>query len=370
MPLEELSRTGRAGVLVAVVVLLCFILLGLAEVGVRVRHWVKYDNLRSVEDTFAVDESSGLRRPIAGLELGGIKINGLGFRSPEIDLRKADGMIRLAFLGGSTTYCAEVKGNENTWPHLVTQMLDAHVQEAQFDYVNAGVPGYGSASSLKHYIGHVRQLDPDVVFIYHGTNDLANNSRKVLAALGHEVANTTSELSWIAEYSLFAFLVEKNIRLLALEHRSLDDTGKFKLEPEQFSEPFRESLGKLVRQIRADGRIAVVVTFSQRLREGISGEEKVDAAQTYLYFTPYLATDNVLSGLTIINQVAREVAASHDAVLVGNEDSIPSDAVHFTDSVHFTTKGSAEMARRVFNGVVENGLPEIMLKRLSASGQN
>ena len=55
---------------------------------------------------------------------------------------KPPGTYRIAFLGGSTTYCAEVSGDDKTWPYLVVEALKAGYPDRRFDYVNVGVPGY------------------------------------------------------------------------------------------------------------------------------------------------------------------------------------------------------------------------------------
>jgi lysophospholipase L1-like esterase len=40
-------------------------------------------------------------------------------------------------------------------------------------------------------------------------------------------------------------------------------------------------------------------------------------------------------------------------LLIDEEDAIPGDALHFTDTVHFTDAGSALMARRVTHALTE-----------------
>ena len=100
-------------------------LFGAAELGVRARQHIKFGSLLRIEDTCTTDAKSGLRIPVPGGSFGGIHINSLGFRSPELEVPKSASTVRIAFLGSSTTYCAEVSSNENTWPYLVAQKLQA-----------------------------------------------------------------------------------------------------------------------------------------------------------------------------------------------------------------------------------------------------
>lgn len=51
---------------------------------------------------------------------------------------------------------------------------------------------------------------------------------------------------------------------------------------------------------------------------------------------PYLTPEAILEGFQHYNEVMRSVAAEENTLLIGDEDSIPADAVHYRDSAHFT----------------------------------
>ena len=55
---------------------------------------------------------------------------------------KPPGRVRLAFIGASTTFCAEVSSDAAAWPDLVVETLHGRFPGTRFDYVNGGVPGY------------------------------------------------------------------------------------------------------------------------------------------------------------------------------------------------------------------------------------
>ena len=57
--------------------------------------------------------------------------------------------------------------------------------------------------------------------------------------------------------------------------------------------------------------------------------------------------------LTTTKLFAR-LASSHHALLVGGEDTIPADAKHFDDYVHFTDAGNEAMARRVTTALISS----------------
>ena len=64
-------------------------------------------------------------------------INELGFRGKPFSMEKAPGTYRIAFLGGSTTYCAEVSGDDKTWPYLVVEAIKLAHPDWRFDYIYA-----------------------------------------------------------------------------------------------------------------------------------------------------------------------------------------------------------------------------------------
>src|SRR5262249_19725924 len=106
---------GKRALVIAIFTALTAVVLGLlAEGAVRVRQWVNHGTSTVLGYTFDIDPASGLRVPRADQSTKKIRINSLGFRSPELQTPKPARTVRLAFLGASTTYCAEASSNEAT----------------------------------------------------------------------------------------------------------------------------------------------------------------------------------------------------------------------------------------------------------------
>lgn len=164
---DRLSARRRGAVLVATVLVMCVVLLLAAEAALRVRNQIRYGGtFWGVDETYEVDPASGLRIPIPSSRFGPIGINAFGFRGPEIAREKPPGRLRLAFLGGSTTYCAEVSSDAMTWPALVVKALRQRWPSLDIDYLNAGVPGYTVRTLLPALEKRVAQFKPDIVVIY------------------------------------------------------------------------------------------------------------------------------------------------------------------------------------------------------------
>lgn len=344
----------KQAVFVAMVTVVIGVVVALAAEGtVRVRQWALHGDLWSVEQTFAIDAVTGLRVPIPNAVIGNIRINSRGFRSPEVESPKPPQTVRLAFLGGSTTYCAEVSGNEMTWPHLVWQQTQAAHPRTRFDYINAGVPGYGVTHLLKSLELRVAPLQPDVVVIYEATNDLAADSREMAQRQGLVGARVNEE-SWPAKYSLLWSLTEKNLRMGALQAQATTEARRLAYDPHQLSRGFEDRLRALIAASREVAPVVAIATFSARVRREQPAEARREAAVTALYYMPYMSLDGLVDGYEEYNRVIRVVAKEAGAVLIEGEYRIPADSVHYNDSVHFRDAGSRLMAGRVSEALLNS----------------
>jgi len=75
--------------------------------------------------------------------------------------------LRVACIGGSTTYCTHVD-DALAWPALLQEALGPEVE-----VINFGVPGYASLEHIAQMAMIVPEYDPDLVVFYAGWNDLS-----------------------------------------------------------------------------------------------------------------------------------------------------------------------------------------------------
>ncbi len=345
---DRLPPWQRAATLALAVLGICIVLLLLAEAGVRIRNKIKHGDFWGIEETYTLDRASGLRIPIPGGRFGPISINSFGFRSPEITEDKPPGRVRIAFLGGSTTYCAEVSGNEMTWPHLVWKALHERWPGLDLDYINAGVPGYTTRTLLSALEKRVARFKPDIIVIYEATNDLSGNSYELARDEGVVSGRPqVDDFDWLTRHSLLALLIRKNLEIMRQQRLATSSSGKLKLDTVRLDGEFRRDYTNLVEASEKIAELVVTVTFAHRLRVEQSPEVQKEAAVTTLYYMPYMTINDLITGFSHYNQVIRDVASARQALLVGGEDTIPADAGHYADSVHFTGAGSVAMAHRV-----------------------
>jgi len=334
---------------------LCVLMAALLTEGlVRVRQYLKYGAARADVNAFRYDPSSGLSAPRPGQMSRSIWINSLGFRSPELVNPKPKGTVRLAFLGASTVFCAEVSSNEATWPHLVTAALRRAWPDVRFDYLNAAVSGYGTIQSIRNLEYRVTPQKPDVIVLYGDLpNDLSKDTREEAARQGI-IRGAVDDFGWFSRYSLTWFLIEKNLQVWQRQkHANQAEERHLVFDPEALSRGFEARLQELAEKAAKLAPAVVMPTFSQRLRRDQPPSVQLRAANTDLYYMPHMTIDGLLKGFEEYNRVTRMVARKVGAVLIEGEDAVPADDLHFTDSVHFTDAGSAWMARRVADGLMQ-----------------
>ena len=335
-----------------------------AEVVIRVRAHAKYGRFLDVYDLYTRHEvehagrsASVLSlRPGLAVEFAGrsrIETDSRGFRSPEVAVPKPAGTVRLAFVGGSTTFCGQASSNERTWPHLVCEGLRDAFPGVRFDYVNAGVTGNRVEDSLLALEHRIRAVEPDVIVLYHAANDLATDTAELARAAGIAVPEEGRRDTLLERVSLLWKLVGKNRRFQAAQEQGRSPNAKLALDEaarERLAGAFGERLDRLVRRAGELAPLVVLPTFLTKFRaEQAPGERLANLVQSFT-FMPYLTPEATLAAYAAYNTAIVRVAGAEGALLVAGGVP-PGDDAHFADSVHFTEVGCAAMARRVLEAL-------------------
>ena len=316
---------------------------------VRVRQWKRYGTTDASYYLFATDPASGLRIPKPGYTIGGISVNSQGFRGAEIERPKPPERIRVAFLGASTTFCAEASALETTWPHLVVEGLRAAEPDVEFDYVNGGSGGFTLEDSLLNLEKRLAPLEPDVIVFYEATNDLTADTRRLAIKAGL-YEHRPKDHSRVGDFWLTYYLVEKNVlRLL----RMFDDGEKLDFDPRELSRGYEERLRRFVAAAQARAPVVALVTFAIQIRRDQPPERQRSASASALFYMPFLDPVRLMDGYAEYNRVLCAVARESGTILVEGEETIPGDSTHFADTVHLRDPGMVIQAQRVLSGLLE-----------------
>jgi len=107
-----------------------------------------------------------------GYERGNFeRINELGFRGDEITAKKPEGVYRVVAIGGSTTFGVYLPWQQS-YPYYLQQVLRERLGTDAVEVINAGMTGSTTAESLHRLFTQILPIEPDMVIIYHGYNDL------------------------------------------------------------------------------------------------------------------------------------------------------------------------------------------------------
>ncbi|MEM7224035.1 MAG: SGNH/GDSL hydrolase family protein [Pseudomonadota bacterium] len=321
------------------------------EVSIRGLQLLKFGVQKSVEKSsaFYIEDESGLRLPKPNRQLGKVRINNLGFRGPDVSLERDDNGFRIAFLGSSTTYDAGV-GEASNWPARVTNLVDDSIADCEVDFVNAGLPGYNTYLMHRYYGSHVTDTKPNLVVVLPG--DMNHDLDDLAGKKG--ISSTHFERSWFADVSVFWAKLEKNFRVIQLQRAAHLNTGKLPVEPEEITPRFEQRLRDLVSEIQSDGRLVALVTIGSQIRRDQSPAEQVTAANTNLFYMPYMSISKLIEIREAYNKVIERVANETGAILIDDADSIPGDRKHYVDTMHFSEAGSEKMAGRVSSQLLQS----------------
>jgi lysophospholipase L1-like esterase len=117
--------------------------------------------------------------------------NNYGFRGDEIPDRKPAGALYVFVLGGSTTACNEYP-EEKTWCGVLQQRLRKALGHDRVHVYNTGMGSGTSYRSMLIFLNLVTRLNPDLVIMYEGVNDMADPSYPSRAQYFRDIGNRES----------------------------------------------------------------------------------------------------------------------------------------------------------------------------------
>ncbi len=282
-----------------------------------------------------------------GYRRGSLSHNREGFRGPEIALQKPEGVFRIVALGGSTTYTEGVADDRE----IFTAHLERMLRERGFgrvEVINGGVPGYNTWETLIHVCFRVLELEPDLLIVYHGTNDVhcrfvdpeayrADNRgrRKYWEAPG---------LSWWQRHSTLWRIAR---RLRGSAHMGLEP---FTNAPEYYG-PYHTVedpdafFGNLLDQnpprfTRDNLRNIIAIA-----REHEVGVLLTSWAWTDVIPGDYAGFSFYQRGFREMNELTRELAEEKGAPFFDFAAQMPRDSRYWRDGRHVNEEGSLLMAR-------------------------
>jgi lysophospholipase L1-like esterase len=294
-----------------------------------------------------------------GYEAGGIRVNRLGFRGPELSAAKKPGSFRIVAVGDSTTF--GLAGEHCPYPAQLQDVLNKSAGgDKRFEVINAGVEGYSSRHALRLVETRIAGLQPDLVVIYIGWNDLystnpfqANSPRSQREALSRSQGTLASwVLIGLDKLYLVQFLrgvIYKALpRLIAYVQPA--DTGPGRQPHPAATAAYRENLVDLIAAVIKTGAVPVLLTLPTVVSKQMSGK-----ALSVVHY-PTWARGNYKTFLAVIdayNDAIRDTAREKHVPLIDNANFVEHLGAQrdelFLDSLHLVCDGYGLLAKNVAN---------------------
>jgi lysophospholipase L1-like esterase len=296
-------------------------------------------------------------RPDAVLEAAGhvVHFNARGQRVTnvrDVPAPKPEGIYRVVCEGGSTTFDLLAPDDAETWPAQLGRLLGPRA-----DVVNAGFPGWTSLESLVSLETRDLDLQPDLVVVFSGVNDLQPAGHVPFApdyTVGHaEILPRVTGLAPVPMrlVSRLVFVEWLRGRLKARDPQdgaegyapSYEWKGGPKRDdiPAEAVAAYERNLRSTIAVAASGGARTLLVAQTARLR---AGREASDRAWLEGW-TPGLTAKGYLAGLARYNAVAKKLGDEKLALFLDPFASGPFSDVHFQDPVHFSPAGSAFFAK-------------------------
>ena len=391
-PTADTTTSAALGVLANLMVMLVGLGVALLIADVAMGHYLRniasddvFFRFASRQQIEARTEAEGLKTIFVPHLYTGYALNpdhplhnSLGYRGPEVAVPKPAGTYRIVLLGGSTTYSGGMEDTADTLPARLQALLQQR-GHTQVEVVNAGVSGYSSFESVANLQYRVLDLQPDLMMVYHGINDIHtrlvwppeayrgdNSGRRVDRAL------SVPYPEWW-EYS--NLLRVAYIAVGATEPFSAISRTTFHTSPTSYSSEFEQQnlSGNYPRGIFEEASAMAMldanppVYFEQNLRNmvAIAAVNDIDVVlATFAYSPdfsdePWVNTEAYQRGYDESNAVVRAVAEDTDADLYDFATEMLVDTIYFTDGRHFTAEGNRYRANLYADYLIAGGyLPE------------
>lgn len=341
--------------------ILCIAVLVMCEAALRVRAWLKYGVWEaSVRDPLVqFDPAINLFVATPGYEtVGGrmhIKINSLGFRGDEFSRDKPPDTLRIAVLGASTTFNAEVSSNHATWPHRLQEKLRAAYPHQKIEVINTSLGGYVAGDNLKNLRHRVLPLKPDLVIYYEANNEIVRDTAELAVREGLIKSRERSRLvNVLSNTSLMFDLAHKNLTILA--QGAGGASGKFDSVPRDLPDRFISVLDEMRAELERHDVPFMLSTFIVKYRRNQDRATQIANADVAFYYMPWMSIDGLLFAMDLYNQALLDYAHREGLLFVDDREAIPPDAEHFTDCMHLADNGAEAMADRFYRYFQANAL--------------
>ena len=298
------------------------------------------------------------------------KNNNLGFRGPDITVKKPEGKIRVVCIGASETY-GLYENPDKEWPAQLRDLLPA-----QYEVVNTAVVGLSLKNISDYMKKYVFPIEPDVIVIVASPLFMiGKQNMQIIEAVEAEAINEKEQetpeearrLSIVKRLIVsfrviektkqlvkqllvenFPFFLQKtySMQLAKLEAETLKGMKPFDSAPEADLKNLKKAIEQTIDLVTANGSKLIFCTYpSLTSNEAFAKhpEKMLGSRRFHASLSIAGMRDSLIKGNAIIfdTSLEKNVAVADVAKV------IPQTSDYFEDSVHYTDNGARLFAETV-----------------------
>ena len=266
-----------------------------------------------------------------------VNVNSHGLRGPEPEVPKPSGRTRIWALGGSSTYDVHAPTDSHTWPSRLEAELQARGVDA--DVMNGGRPGEVLMGSWDQLLALNDTLQPDVIVLYHGPNDLRQGLKQQLGDRAELICDQdvlppidVAAFRWLERWDSTPHPIPADWSSRRLTHW----------------EDIERGLRNVLKEARRMGLRAVVASHAL-------GPSDADGMLRYAEHMG-LAPEGIEAAYAEYNQRAERIAVGERATFIDLAAEVPDTPENWGDPSHFAPVGSALAGRVLADALIREGV--------------
>ncbi len=352
------------------------VFLFVVEITARVDDALKYGAPilgRYSNERLRARDENGMRYNIPNAHFEKWQNNKFGFRGPDFDPEKPEGLTRIVCMGVSETYgLFEDEGKD--WPGQLSEMLEPY---QSFHVINAATVGLSLPDYTNYMEKYVFKFDPDIIII------LANPQSFMGAMAREERENPTSANPTAGKAgtnnSLLANLVagirilpkakqmlirfvpawllekfqywDRTRKIEQLENNLLKGRKTIDVIPVEYQDAFRKEIEKIVQAVRERGIKVILSTYPILMTEDNIDDYPLIIMESRR-FCVHLSYDGMLDASRAADSIVQVIASEYGLGFVDGRQIVPNSTEYFGDNVHLTNAGAEIFAGALADYIV------------------
>jgi lysophospholipase L1-like esterase len=262
--------------------------------------------------------------------------NALGYRGDEIAREKAPGAYRVLCLGGSTTYETGVPDYTKSFTVVLQKLLRERHERDDIEVINAGCPSWNSWESLVDLEFRGLDLEPDLVVVYCGTNEV---HPRLVPPEAYRRDNTGFRKQWIDDAHWWErSVVLRRLGMLVGATRKNSVSGMTEIDYDG-TDPAANLAANSPRYY--EDNLENIVALSKH-----HGADVLIASWAWCEgFDDYAADPVHQQGFRETNAVSRRVAERNGVAFLDYAAKMPREPKFWHDGRHVNAEGAAVKAR-------------------------